>query len=66
MGAEYAAPDGFHQAPLTVTDTVEILSWSTEQFEEDTELIGTVPRTSSRSTKLTPPCGTPPRTTTAG
>ena len=33
MGAEYAAPDGFYQAPLTVTDKVEILSWSTAPFE---------------------------------
>ncbi|MFK0004543.1 CocE/NonD family hydrolase [Paenarthrobacter sp. NPDC090522] len=41
MGAEYAAPDGFHQAPLTVTDKVEILSWSTPPFEEATEMIGT-------------------------
>ena len=41
MGAEHAAPDGFYQAPLTVTDKVEILSWSTAPFEEDTELIGT-------------------------
>ncbi|MDR7303013.1 CocE/NonD family hydrolase [Haloactinomyces albus] len=41
MGAEYAAPDGFYQVPLTVTDKVEILSWSTEPFEENTELIGT-------------------------
>jgi hypothetical protein len=41
MGAEYAAPDGFYQAPLTVTDKVEIISWSTPPFEEDTELIGT-------------------------
>ncbi|SDO93993.1 hypothetical protein SAMN04487914_101225 [Arthrobacter sp. ok909] len=40
MGTEYAAPDGFYQAPLTVTDRVEILSWSTEPFEADTELIG--------------------------
>ncbi|MQY25882.1 CocE/NonD family hydrolase [Nocardia aurantia] len=40
MGVEYAAPDGFYQAPLTVTDKVEILSWSTEPFEEATELIG--------------------------
>lgn len=40
MGAEYAAPDGFYQAPLTVTDKVEILSWSTQPFEQDTELIG--------------------------
>lgn len=41
MGAEYAAPDGFYQAPLTVTDKVEILSWSTEPFEEPAEMIGT-------------------------
>ncbi|WP_007023221.1 CocE/NonD family hydrolase [Saccharomonospora iraqiensis] len=41
MGAEHAAPDGFFQAPLTVTDTVEILSWSSAPFTEDTELIGT-------------------------
>ena len=30
MGPEHAAPDGFYQAPLTVTDKVEILSWSTD------------------------------------
>lgn len=41
MGPEEAAPDGFYQAPLTVTDKVEILSWSTEPFEEPAELIGT-------------------------
>ena len=41
MGAEYAAPDGFYQAPLTVTDKVEILSWRTAPFEEPTEMIGT-------------------------
>ena len=41
MGAEHAAPDGFYQAPLTVTDKVEVLDWSTEPFEEPTELIGT-------------------------
>jgi predicted acyl esterase len=41
MGVEYAAPDGFFQAPLTVTDKVEILSWSTEAFEVPTEMIGT-------------------------
>jgi uncharacterized protein len=40
MGPEHAAPDGFYQAPLTVTDKVEIVSWSTEPFEEPTELIG--------------------------
>lgn len=41
MGAEHAAPDGFYQAPLTVTDRVESVVWSTERFEEATELIGT-------------------------
>ena len=41
MGTEYAAPDGFYQAPLTVTDKVEILDWSTAPFEKPTELIGT-------------------------
>ncbi|MFE6891467.1 CocE/NonD family hydrolase [Streptomyces sp. NPDC057694] len=40
MGAEHAAPDGFYQAPLTVTDRVEVLSWSTEPFERPAELIG--------------------------
>jgi len=40
MGTEHAAPDGFYQAPLTVTDKVEILSWSTEPFAEAAELIG--------------------------
>jgi predicted acyl esterase len=40
MGPEHAAPDGFYQAPLTVTDQVEIISWSTDPFEEATELIG--------------------------
>jgi predicted acyl esterase len=41
MGVDYAAPDGFYQAPLTVTDKVEVLSWSTAPFEETTEMIGT-------------------------
>ena len=41
MGAEHAAPDGFYQAPLTVTDKVEIIDWSTAPFEEPTEMIGT-------------------------
>ena len=41
MGTEHAAPDGFFQAPLTVTDKVEIINWSTEPFEKPTELMGT-------------------------
>lgn len=40
MGEQFAAPDGFFQAPLTVTDKVEIISWSTEKFEEPTEMMG--------------------------
>ena len=41
MGAEHAAPDGFYQAPLTVTDTVQVVAWSTAPFEDPAELIGT-------------------------
>ena len=41
MGPEHAAPDGFYQAPLTVTDQVETISWTTAPFEEPTEMIGT-------------------------
>jgi predicted acyl esterase len=40
MGAAHAAPDGFFQPPLTVTDQVEIISWSTPPFEKATEMIG--------------------------
>jgi len=41
MGAAHAAPDGFFQAPLTVTDTVEVITWATTPFSEPTELMGT-------------------------
>jgi predicted acyl esterase len=41
LGAEQAVPDGFYQEPLTLTDKVEILSWSTEPFEEPAEMAGT-------------------------
>lgn len=41
MGTEHAAPDGFYQAPLTVTDKVEVVAWATAPFEVATELIGT-------------------------
>jgi hypothetical protein len=40
MGADAVGPDGFFQAPLTVTDKVEILSWSTGPFTEPAEMIG--------------------------
>jgi predicted acyl esterase len=39
MGTEHAAPDGFYQAPLTVTDKVEVIDWRTT-FEEPTEMMG--------------------------
>lgn len=41
MAVEYAAPDGFYQAPLTVTDRVEIIDWATAPVEEPVELLGT-------------------------
>lgn len=41
LGPEHAAPDGFNQAPLTVTDEVETLRWSTAPFDEPVEMIGT-------------------------
>jgi uncharacterized protein len=40
MGPEQAHPDGFFQAPLTVTDRVEMLSWSTAPFDAPTEMHG--------------------------
>jgi putative CocE/NonD family hydrolase len=41
MGPEHAAPDGFYQAPLTVTDKVESVKWSTAVFEQPVEMMGT-------------------------
>jgi uncharacterized protein len=41
MGGEHVPPDGFYQAPLTVTDRVEIIDWRTAPLEEPLELIGT-------------------------
>lgn len=41
MGPEHAGPEGFFQAPLTTTDRVETLSWSTDVFEEPATLMGT-------------------------
>lgn len=40
-GAEHALPDGFYQAPLTVTDDVQLLAWASKPFGETTEMIGT-------------------------
>jgi predicted acyl esterase len=41
MGPVHAGPEGFFQAPLTTTDRVETLSWSTDVFEEPATLMGT-------------------------
>jgi predicted acyl esterase len=41
MGPAHAGPEGFFQAPLTTTDRVETLSWSTDVFEEPVTLMGT-------------------------
>jgi len=41
LDTEWAPPDGFYQAPLTVTDQIEKLTWSTEPFEQTTEMVGT-------------------------
>ena len=41
MGPTHAGPEGFFQAPLTTTDRVETLSWSTDVFEEPATLMGT-------------------------
>jgi len=35
-----APPDGFYQPPLTVTTKVESLTWTTDAFREDVEMIG--------------------------
>lgn len=41
MDTQYAAPDGFYQPPLSVTDTVNIISWSTAPLTEPMKLMGT-------------------------
>ncbi len=40
LPADSAAPDGFYQAPLTVTQTISSLKWSTGPLAEDTEVTG--------------------------
>lgn len=41
LGPDHAAHDGFFQAPLTVTEKIAMLTWSTEPFTHETEMIGT-------------------------
>jgi uncharacterized protein len=40
-GSDVAHPDGFYQAPLTITDKVEKLTWSTAPFDRLTSVQGT-------------------------
>lgn len=40
LDEECAPPDGFYQAPLTVTPDVQLLKWATVPLSEDTELTG--------------------------
>jgi len=41
LTAEHAHPDGFYQAPLTVTATSEKIKWTTDKFREPAEFTGT-------------------------
>ncbi len=36
LGLDHAIYDGFFQAPLTVTDKIEMLTWSSEPFTQET------------------------------
>ena len=41
LPSEYAHPDGFYQAPLTVTTKSETVKWTSDKFREDVEMTGT-------------------------
>lgn len=41
LASQYAHPDGFYQAPLTVTTTSEKLKWTSDMFREPAEFTGT-------------------------
>ncbi|MFB7641557.1 CocE/NonD family hydrolase [Peribacillus butanolivorans] len=41
LTSEYAHPDGFYQAPLTVTTTSETIKWTSDKFLESAEMTGT-------------------------
>ena len=40
LGADAAPPDGFYQAPFTVTSDVQSVKWTTAPLLEDTEMTG--------------------------
>ncbi|WP_321795010.1 CocE/NonD family hydrolase [Caballeronia sp. J97] len=40
LDVEHAHPEGFYQAPLTIVDRVEKLTWSTEPFQAATSIHG--------------------------
>src|SRR6476661_6844633 len=41
LSSEFAHPDGFYQAPLTVTTKSETLKWTSDIFLEPVEMTGT-------------------------
>src|SRR5690606_26149260 len=41
LTSAHAHPDGFYQAPLTVTTKSESISWTGDKFREDVEFTGT-------------------------
>lgn len=41
LSAEYAHPDGFYQAPLTVTNKTQSVKWRSDVFREEVEFAGT-------------------------
>lgn len=40
LDTQYAHPDGFYQAPATVTSKTESIKWQSAKFMEDTEMTG--------------------------
>lgn len=40
LPAQHAHPDGFYQAPATVTSTTESVKWQSGEFLQDTEMTG--------------------------
>ncbi|MDB5742268.1 MAG: X-Pro dipeptidyl-peptidase [Polaromonas sp.] len=41
LHSEYAHPDGFYQAPLTVATESESVKWTSDKYREDIEMTGT-------------------------
>lgn len=41
LATEYAHPDGYYQAPLTVTNKSQVVKWTSDKFLEEAEFTGT-------------------------